>query len=147
LTYEPTCSNKNCPPLRGECIEETCLCGAGYSTIYRSINTSANIFSDSNFEYCNYEFKYRSYALKFEAVLPFGVGHFYTYRYLHALVKFLIFWFLSFNKVIFKKNIRYYPFIEKMNSILLWIFSLLYLIDLIGFQFNYYQDGNGVNLI
>ena len=85
--------------------------------------------------------------LWFELCLPFGIGHFYSRRYLHGLFKFVLFWFLSFVKVIFKKQARGYPDLLKVSQILLWVFGILYAVDYFGFTFDYYLDGNKMKML
>ena len=107
----------------------------------------SNLQKDSNFKYCNYVFRYKTYATIFEAILPFGVGHFYAYRYDQAFIKFILFWVLSFNKIIFKKSIKSYPNVEKANKFILFSFIGFYLADITAFQFGVYSDGNGMELL
>jgi hypothetical protein len=137
---EPRCDLNNCPKDKGECVDSICLCGAGYTTIEFENNKKES----ENFIFCNYDYKYNEYAAYFEALFPFGVGHFYSERYLHALLKFLLFWFVSSNRILFSKSIKLYPIIEKMNKYLLWVFGLAYITDYIAFSYNYYTDGNGI---
>ena len=134
------CTKENCPSTSGECIEEICLCAPGYTTYYsyetKEIKT-----------YCNYSYKYKEWAIWLEMCLPFGVGHFYAGRYIHAFFKFCLFWFLSSIKVLFKKKVRGYPDLNKTSKILLWVFGILYAVDYFGFTFDFYLDGNKLRLI
>ena len=134
------CSEDSCPQDQGECIENICLCAPGYTTFY----PKGTIIKD---QYCNYSYKYKYYAIWFEMLFPFGIGHFYAVRYMHGLFKFTLFWFLAFVKSIFKKKIRGYPELVKISIILLWIFWIFYCADFFGFTFDYYQDGNKIPLI
>jgi hypothetical protein len=142
-TSEPSCNRRNCKEGYGECANDVCICGAGYTTI----ETNSNKLTDVDFTYCNYAFRYKDWAANFEALLPFGAGHFYTLRYLHGMLKFILFWFLSLNRVIFKKRRRLNNFIEKMYSISLWIFAIMYVVDYLCYTLNYYRDGNGMTLL
>ena len=90
------CSNITCPPEQGECIENICLCAPGYTTYY----PKGIIIKD---QLCNYAYKYKYYAIWFEMLFPFGLGHFYSCRYLNGLIKFILFWVLAFFKSVFKK--------------------------------------------
>ena len=137
------CTLTNCPSKFGECLNDVCLCGPGYTTIESSINKA----DSQNFQFCNYAYKYNEYAAYYEALFPFGAGHFYTERYLHAILKFLLFWFVSLNRIIFHKTIKLYPIIEWLNNYMLWVFAICYLTDYLGFSYNYYKDGNGVTLL
>ena len=134
------CSNITCPEDQGECIENICLCAPGYTTFY----PKGEIVKD---QLCNYPYKYKYYAIWFEMLFPFGIGHFYACRYLHGIIKFVLFWFLAFVKSIFKKKIRGYPELLKISIILLWIFGILYCADFFFFTFDYYLDGNKIPLI
>ena len=140
---DPICSMKNCPKQYGECVNSICLCGAGYTTIESLTNKK----DAQNFMYCNYDYKYNEYAAYFEALFPFGVGHYYCQRYLHALLKFILFWFVSFNKIIFHKTIKSYPWFEWANKYLLWVFALTYVVDYFAYSYSYYTDGNGYDLL
>jgi hypothetical protein len=137
------CTLINCPKDKGECVENICLCGAGYTTI----EFESNKLESENFIFCNYDYKYNEYAAYFEALFPFGVGHFYSERYIHALFKFFLFWFVSSNRILFSKTIKLYPKAEMMNKYLLWVFGLTYIIDYIAFSYNYYTDGNGIEFL
>ena len=134
------CTKENCPSTSGECIEEICLCAPGYTTYYSYEPKNVT-------QYCNYAYKYKDWAIWFELCLPFGVGHFYAGRYIHAFFKFCLFWFLSSIKVIFKKKIRGYPDLNKVSKILLWVFGILYAVDYFGFTFDFYLDGKKLRLI
>ena len=134
------CSELTCPQDQGECIENICLCAPGYTTFY----PDGEIIKE---QLCNYPYKYKYYSIWLEMLFPFGLGHFYACRYRHGLVKFLLFWFLTFVKSIFKKKIRGYPELVKISIILLWIFGFLYCFDFFAFTFDYYVDGNKLPLI
>ena len=134
------CNADSCPDDQGECIENICLCAPGYTTFYPKGEKNKN-------KLCNYAYKYKNYAIWFEMIFPFGIGHFYTCRYLHGLIKFILFWFLVFVKSIFKKKIRRYPELLKISIILLWIFIILYTADFFGYSFDYYKDGNKMPLL
>jgi hypothetical protein len=135
-----TCNMINCPMAYGECINDICLCGAGYTTI-------VNDLSKNDPQFCNYDYKYKDSAAYFEAMMPFGVGHFYAHRFLHAIIKWFLFLFLSLSKIMFRKEIKLSPILEKANSYLFWVFVIFYVIDYIGFTFSFYLDGNGMDLI
>ena len=134
------CNDETCPPEQGECIQNLCLCAPGYTTFYKD-----NIYENKPF--CNYSFKYKKWAIWLELIMPFGIGHFYCKRYLHGLMKFTIFWFLSFVKVIFKKQVRAYPEILKISQLLLWLFGILYVADYLGFTVDFYLDGNNMKIL
>lgn len=142
-TLTPNCTAKNCLSQYGECADDICLCGAGYTTI----ESSSNNADMENFLFCNYAYKYNEYAAYYEALFPFGAGHFYAERYIHAVLKFLLFWFVSLNRIIFHKTLKLYPIVEWLNKYLLWVFAVSYLSDYIAFSYNYYKDGNGVSLL
>ncbi len=151
FSIEPSCNESNCYTDFGECLDDICLCASGYTTIptntYVLDFTNQLSKSPNEIHYCNYPFKYKDYAANFEGLMPFGAGHFYAARYLHAFIKFILFWFLSFCKVLFKKRIRLNAFIESSYYICLMLFAALYLTDFLAFTFNYYRDGNGMSLL
>ena len=105
------CNNKTCPTYQGQCIENLCFCAPGYTTFY----PKDEIIKE---ELCNYPYKYKYYAIWFEMIFPFGVGHFYACRYFHGVIKFTLFWFLALSRSIFKKKIRGYPELLKIFTIL-----------------------------
>lgn len=133
------CTPENCPENNGECIENLCLCSAGFTTFY--------IDNKKIEKLCNYALKSKTWAISFEMLFPFGIGHFYVKRYMHGLAKFILFWFLSILKIFYKKRIKGYPDLNKVSRFLTWVFFLLYAIDYFGFSFNFYSDGNGLSLI
>lgn len=141
---EPPCNKNTCVSAYGECVNDICLCAQGYTTVITT--TNVNNLSDTDFTYCNYVYRYKDWAIYFEVVLPFGVGHFYALRYLHALFKFVLFWFLSLNKVLFKKEIKSVLYMEKTVYWSMWIFGIFYVVDYCGYFFDYYTDGNGMIL-
>ena len=93
------CNNKTCPIDQGQCIENLCFCAPGFTTFY----PKNEIIKE---ELCNYPYKYKYYAIWFEMIFPFGLGHFYACRYFHGVIKFTLFWFLALSRSIFKKNSR-----------------------------------------
>ena len=114
------CSEQTCPKNRGECIENLCLCAPDYTTFYpKGIN--------NNSELCNYPLKYKKYAICFEMLFPFGIGHFYACRYFNGIIKFVLFWFLSIEKSLFKKKNKAKPRITKScKNMLLAFFTIIY---------------------
>lgn len=141
MTNHTICNEHNCPFNSGECIDNSlCICAPGYTT-FEIYNTG------SLFVFCNYAYKYKDWAAWFEMFLPFGVGHFYSRRYCYGSLKFVLFWFLSFVKVIFKKAVRGYPNLLKVSQILLWVFGILYVVDYFSFTFDFYLDGNKMKML
>jgi hypothetical protein len=137
------CTLDNCPFEYGECIEDVCLCSSGYTTLELAKYNE----DDSNFQYCNYFFKYRDYAIYLECAVPFGAGHFYTQRYFHGLIKFVLFWFISINIVLFKKKNIAIPYMQTIMTSLKWLFGIIYVVDYLGYNYNYYTDGYGIPLL
>ena len=142
-SVKSVCTLDNCPYDYGECLEDICLCSAGYTTLEQGLYVESNI----NFQYCNYFYKYRDYAIYLECAVPFGAGHFYTKRYFHACFKFVLFWFISINLVLFKKKIVMLPGMSLLMTCLKWLFGIMYVIDYLGYNYNYYTDGYGIPLI
>ena len=134
------CNNITCPEEQGQCIENICFCAPGYTTFFPKNQKNKE-------ELCNYPYKYKYYAIWFEMIFPFGMGHFYACRYFHGATKFTLFWFLALSRSVFKKKIRGYPELLKIFTIILWIFWIFYCADFFCFNFDYYLDGNKIPLI
>ena len=81
------CNTVNCPPLRGICKENQCICENGFITVNNKIiqNNGVN---------CNYHLKNRIVAFLLEFFFPFGAGHFYSGKSLLAVIKLFLFIFL-----------------------------------------------------
>ena len=119
-----------------------CMCNRGYSS-YDIDELNLNERSI----YCCYKKKSQFTAFLLEICLGFGMGHFYTCRYIHGITKFIIFWFLALINSIFKKKIRGYSQLKKISVLILYIFWILYCADFFCFNFDYYLDGNKIPLI
>ena len=78
-TYS-VCNSVNCPPLRGICSENKCICEENYATIN-------NKYIQNNGIFCNYHLKSRFVAFLLEFFFPFGVGHFYSGKTILAVIK------------------------------------------------------------
>ena len=79
-TAYTACNLINCPPLRGLCESNQCICEESYATIN-------NKYIQSNGISCNYHLKSRFVAFLLEFFFPFGVGHFYAGKTILAAVK------------------------------------------------------------
>jgi hypothetical protein len=162
ITNMEKCTNYLCG-INGICITETkCKCSSDFINFQKK---------NSN-DYCNYKLSYQLYALLFELIFPFGIGHFYCNRLLIGFIKFsvlflipLIF-YLIYNNRFNKKNedihiskingstsktLTFFN-IEKMLRSFIFIsyflvFVIWYLFDLVIFLANKHKDGSGLDLI
>ena len=140
------CNSINCPPLRGICNGNICVCEENFETIN-------NKYIQSNGIYCNYHLKSRFIAFLLEFFFPFGVGHFYSGKTYLFYVKFGLFLVLIsmccsvLCCVAPKSNNNPCSFV----LCLILVLSLLGLIimeifDLASYGLGIYNDGNGVQM-
>ena len=143
-TYS-VCNQLNCPPLRGICSRDICICDDNYKTI-----NNKNI--QSNGIFCNYPLKSRFVAFVLEFFFPFGVGHFYSGKTILAAIK-LGFFVLLISLCCFvlccvnAKAVNGCAFFICI-VLILCIISLVIMefIDLICYGIGFYVDGNGVEM-
>ena len=141
------CNPANCPPLRGLCSNNICVCQNGFVTVN-------NKYIKNNGIFCNYILKSRFIAFVLEFFFPFGIGHFYAGKTIFASIKLgtfvtLIVCFLIWLCFISKNGTE-----TNLGSIILALIVFLSIIililmqvfDLIAFGFGIYSDGNGVAL-
>ena len=141
------CNALNCPPLRGLCSNNLCVCEDGYATVNNKQIKNNGIF-------CNYNLKSRYIAFLLEFFFPIGAGHFYSGKTILASIKLGLFVFLvvSFIIVLFCKSVN--RFNANSGTITLSFLIILCLLgivlmqifDLIGYACGIYLDGNGVEM-
>jgi hypothetical protein len=138
------CTYENCPLYQGVCYEDKCICAYGFTTFNK------NPLEPSI--YCNYKQKYKLVAFFLEFFFPVGAGHIYAEKYLHALVKFILFiiFFCAMCGEIFCLNLK----MEKMlicsaftifADMCLWI--VLQFVDILCYGLGIYSDGNSMPMI
>ena len=141
------CNASNCPPLRGLCQKNMCVCEEGFTTI-----NNENIKNNGIF--CNYILKSRYVAFLLEFLFPIGVGHFYSGKTILASIKLGIFVLLVFSCIFMlcclSKN-RHEINMGKYILVIIIVLSFLSLIlmeifDLIAYGIGLYNDGNGVQM-
>lgn len=141
------CTSNNCA---GECVtSRKCSCLPGYVTQIRDKIAKNDI-------YCSYKQKSQLIAFLLEAVLPFGVGHFYCERIMFGLSKMAIF-FLPLISVIsafggmictdkcLQTGKSTVGFIA-MFTVFITMSIVWWIADIITFGLNYYSDGNSIPL-
>ena len=141
------CNSLNCPPLRGLCNGNICVCEESYITVNNDKVHNNGIF-------CNYREKSRFIAFLLEFFFPIGAGHFYSGKTILASIKLGMFVFLvvSFIIVLFCKSVN--RFNANSGTITLSFLIILCLLgivlmqifDLIGYACGIYLDGNGVEM-
>ena len=122
--------DNNCPRDRAICLRNYCECTPGYKTLI----TDQTIDGKLAPYYCTYRQTSRYIPLILEAFLP-SIGHFYIGRYFHAVVKFLLIVPLIFRQ----KG-------SNLSLFLIFLFCLLYVVDLLCIYLCIYYDGNGIAL-
>ena len=141
------CTTLNCPPLRGLCSNNICVCEDGFTTINNKYIKTSGIF-------CNYKLKSRYIAFLLEFFFPIGAGHFYSGKTILASIKLGIFVLLIFAMIALLccnskgKNKPDMITIILAIVIILCLLSLIFMqiFDLIGYAAGIYVDGNGVEL-
>ena len=143
-TYS-VCNPSNCPPLRGICNQNICICEEGYTTV-----NNKNI--QNNGIFCNYHLKSRFIAFLLEFFFPFGVGHFYSGKTILAVVKLGIFVLLicSCCTVLIclpKKDVNACSVIVCL-IVVLCIIGIIFMqiFDLVSYGLGIYNDGNGIEM-
>ena len=144
LSYS-VCNPSNCPPLRGICSQNRCVCEEGYMTVNNKIIQNNGVF-------CNYHLKSRFIAFLLEFFFPFGVGHFYSGKTILAVVKLGIFVLLicSCCTVLIclpKKDVNACSVIVCL-IVVLCIIGLIFMeiFDLVSYGLGIYNDGNGIEM-
>ena len=141
------CNSLNCPPLRGLCSNNICVCEEGFTTVN-------NKYIKTNGIFCNYILKSRYIAFILEFFFPFGAGHFYSGKTIFASIKLGIFVaiiisfiaLLCFNPK--KRNGENTAALILSIILILCLLSLIIfqIFDLIAYAAGIYSDGNGVSL-
>ena len=143
-TYS-VCNAVNCPPLRGYCNGNECICEEGYLTV-----NNKNI--QNNGVFCNYHVKSKFIAFLLEFFFPFGVGHFYSGNVVLAVIKLALFIVLictccAVLCCVTGKIVNCCSFVICTIVVLCIIgIAFMELFDLISYAFGFYTDGNGINL-
>ena len=141
------CNALNCPPLRGLCSNNYCVCEEGFATVN-------NKYIKNNGIFCNYILKSRYIAFILEFFFPFGAGHFYSGKTTLAFIKLGLFVILILSFFGLLCMIVKYRISTNAGSITLTFFTLLSLLililmeifDLVAYATGIYSDGNGVEL-
>lgn len=135
----------------GLCIRQKCSCNYGkISVLFLDKNNSTQITP------CNYALKKQSNAFFFELLLGFGIGHFYSERVKHGLLKFFayvsvllcfVIYPLLVKKLLEKQwNFTLYFSVILLFSLVVLLFAF-YISDLINFSKNNFKDGYGFDMI
>ena len=143
-TYS-TCNSVNCPPLRGVCNGNLCVCEENYITVN-------NKFIENNGVFCNYHLKSRFIAFLLEFFFPFGVGHFYSGKTILAVVKLSLFVLLICTCcavlccVSAKVTNACTVFICVMVVLCIIALVIMEIFDLVCYALGVYNDGNGIEM-
>ncbi len=139
------CNQNNCPPNRGYCRGNECICEPNFITLN-------NAYVKNNGVYCNYKVKSRYMAFLLEFFFPFGIGHFYSGNTVLAIIKLALFIFLltmccSVLCCVVGKVLSACSAIICI-LVLLSIIGLVFMevFDLISYGLGFYYDGNGVKM-
>ena len=138
------CNQQNCPPLRGLCNGNVCVCEENFATIN-------NEYIHSNGISCNYHLKSRYVAFLLELFFPFGVGHFYSGKIYLAIIKLgLLVVLISMCCsvlccVVSKSNNNPCSFVICLILFLsLVALVIMEIFDLVSYGLGLYNDGNGI---
>lgn len=137
------CNFDNCPLGKGTCFENSCVCNIGFTT------------TSTDFTSCNYEQKDHTIAFFLEFFFPLGTGHFYAERILFGVIKLFLatllclFWCgdICNLRIRFTLNSKWDKIHMGCVLVNFLAFTIMHLVDLAGFGFNIYKDGNGIDLI
>ena len=140
------CNASNCPPVRGLCVRNVCVCTPKYTTVN-------NEYVKNNGINCNYELKSKLFALLLEFFFPFGMGHYYSEKMILFSIKLCLFGglilsccfiacFLAEDKITGCQTVLTLIFLLCIISLF-----ILQIIDLVSYGFGLYHDGNGVAMI
>ena len=143
-TYS-ACNPVNCPPLRGVCSGNECICEEGYITVNNKKVQNNGVF-------CNYHTKSRFIAFLLEFFFPFGVGHFYSGNMVLAVIKLALFVVLictccAVLCCVTGKVVNTFSFVICV-IVVLCIIGIVFMevFDLFCYAFGFYKDGNGVKM-
>ena len=143
-TYS-VCNAVNCPPLRGVCSGDLCICEENYLTVN-------NKYIKSNGVFCNYHLKSRYIAFLLELFFPFGVGHFYSGKIILASIKIGLFALMilmccSVLCCVNAKVVNTCSFIICLILVLsILALFIMEIFDLISYGLGIYTDGNGIDM-
>jgi hypothetical protein len=144
-----TCTDNNCLPSKGQCVNGECICNRYYATLYiDNANTK-------NEMYCNYEKQTRWKPFIMELLLP-TLGHFYIGNITLGLIKLgllfgpVIIMIIAYGLSLLIKDddnttASYAPIICSIICVVL--FTIMHVYDLIMYGIARYVDGYGVSLI
>ena len=146
-TVSSACDSLNCPPLRGLCSNNICVCQEGFATVN-------NYYIKNNGIFCNYSLKSRFIAFALEFFFPFGAGHFYSGKTILACIKLGFFVLLIFSSICALCLNAMNESSSKTGTIILTLIILISILgiilmqifDLIAYGAGIYSDGNGVAL-
>jgi hypothetical protein len=91
------CNRENCPISKGICIStqtKKCFCNPKTLNFLKSDPENTKIHSFVGKDLCGYIQKSLLKAMFLEILFPFGLGHYYTERYLFAFMKFFSFFII-----------------------------------------------------
>ena len=114
----------NCPKNSGFCKADICECLPGYKTLIYE--------NDTNPVFCDYKQYSKWTPFILELFFP-SIGLFFIRRIFHGFIKLSLFIPLIWG-------------CSNIPIILIFLFSLIYIIDLFYLYFKYYTDGNGIPL-
>ena len=139
------CNSANCPPLRGICSGNLCVCEEGYLTVNNKQIQNNGVF-------CNYHLKSRFIAFLLEFFFPFGVGHFYSGKIFLAVIKLALFVVLfcmccAVLCCVTGKVVNTCSFIISLIVVLCLIgIVFMEIFDLVSYALGIYSDGNGIEM-
>ena len=113
----------NCPNNSGVCKADICECLPGYQTL---------IIYDTNPIFCDYKQFSKWYPFILELFFP-SIGLFLIGRFFHGFIKLALFLPIILGNI-------------KVPEDWIFLFGLMYFVDLVLIYFKIYKDGNGIPL-
>ena len=139
------CNSVNCPPLRGICSADLCVCEDGFTTVN-------NKYIKNNGIFCNYRLKYKFVAFLLEFFFPFGVGHFYSGKKILASIKlgFFVLMIIMCCAALCCVNVKAINSCSFVISLILILsiigLFIMQICDLLFYAIGFYNDGNGIEM-
>ena len=139
-----SCNINNCQAPFGSCgNSRKCICLTGYANV---------LGKNENKTICGYKQKLQVISFLLETCLIFGLGHIYIGFYVFGAIKLIAIGILPLIIILYTKIFKKKEISEEKNDtgfmmIIYFLLLLWYVIDIVCFGLNLYNDVNGIPLI